>query len=78
MDKTFELTEQVGFQFRAEAFNVFNHAQYGYDPMTATNISAPCWFQSFMNFLAPIGKRYRLFVFPRITARSEWGILLAS
>ena len=32
---------RVAFQFRAEAFNVFNHAQYGYDPNTATSIGAP-------------------------------------
>jgi len=41
LGKDFKFTEQVGFQFRVEGFNVFNHAQYGYDPFTATNISAP-------------------------------------
>jgi hypothetical protein len=39
--KDFKFTERVAFQFRAEAFNLFNHTQYGYDPFTATNISAP-------------------------------------
>jgi hypothetical protein len=39
--KDFNFTERVAFQFRAEAFNVFNHAQYGYDPNTATSIGAP-------------------------------------
>ena len=39
--KDFKFTERVAFQFRAEAFNVFNHAQYGYDPFTATSIGAP-------------------------------------
>jgi len=41
LGKEFRFTERVGFQFRAEAFNVFNHAQYGYDPNTATSIGAP-------------------------------------
>ena len=27
--KHFSLTERVGFEFRAEAFNVFNHTQWG-------------------------------------------------
>jgi outer membrane receptor protein involved in Fe transport len=39
--KDFKFTERVAFQFRAEAFNLFNHAQYGYDPSTATSIGAP-------------------------------------
>jgi hypothetical protein len=39
--KDFKFTERIAFQFRAEAFNVFNHAQYGYDPNTATSINAP-------------------------------------
>jgi hypothetical protein len=39
--KDFRFTERVAFQFRAEAFNAFNHAQYGYDPFTATSIGAP-------------------------------------
>ena len=39
--KDFHLSERVAFQFRAEAFNIFNHAQYGYDPTTATAIGAP-------------------------------------
>jgi hypothetical protein len=39
--KDFKFTERVAFQFRAEAFNLFNHAQYGYDPFTSTSIGAP-------------------------------------
>ncbi len=39
--KDFRFTERVSFQFRAEAFNVFNHAQYGFDPFTSTGIGAP-------------------------------------
>jgi hypothetical protein len=39
--KDFRFTERIAFQFRAEAFNLFNHAQYGYDPFTSTNIGAP-------------------------------------
>jgi hypothetical protein len=39
--KDFKFTERVAFQFRAEAFNLFNHAQYGYDPSTSTSIGAP-------------------------------------
>ncbi len=30
--KTFKFTERVGFQFRVETFNTFNHTQYGIDP----------------------------------------------
>lgn len=41
LDKTFKLTERVGFQFRVEAFNIFNHSQFGFDPFTATGITAP-------------------------------------
>ena len=54
--KDFNFTERVAFQFRAEAFNVFNHAQYGYDPNTGylhrmrrwtttptTQRTARCW-----------------------------------
>jgi hypothetical protein len=39
--KDFKFTERVAFQFRAEAFNVFNHHQYGFDPFTSTGIGAP-------------------------------------
>lgn len=39
--KDFKFTERIAFQFRAEAFNVFNHAQYGFDPVTSTGIGAP-------------------------------------
>ncbi|HZQ94636.1 MAG TPA: TonB-dependent receptor [Candidatus Sulfotelmatobacter sp.] len=33
--KTFQFTERVGFQFRIETFNTFNHTQYGVDPTAA-------------------------------------------
>jgi Carboxypeptidase regulatory-like domain len=39
--KDFKFTERAAFQFRAEAFNVFNHHQYGFDPFTSTGIGAP-------------------------------------
>ncbi len=39
--KDFKFAERMAFQFRVEAFNAFNHAQYGYDPFTATSIGAP-------------------------------------
>ncbi len=39
--KDFKFTERVAFQFRVEGFNVFNHAQYGFDPFTSTGIGAP-------------------------------------
>jgi hypothetical protein len=32
LGKTFQFTERVGFQFRVETFNTFNHTQYGIDP----------------------------------------------
>jgi hypothetical protein len=38
--KNFGITEQVKFQFRIEAFNTFNHAQYGLDPSTTTGIQS--------------------------------------
>jgi outer membrane receptor protein involved in Fe transport len=41
LGKDFKFTEKVLFQFRAEAFNVFNHHQYGFDPFTTTGIGAP-------------------------------------
>ncbi|MBV9341942.1 MAG: TonB-dependent receptor, partial [Acidobacteria bacterium] len=41
LGKDFRFTERVSFQFRAEAFNVFNHHQYGFDPFTTTGIGAP-------------------------------------
>ena len=41
LTKVFRVRRSVRLQFRAEAFNVFNHAQYGYDPNTATSINAP-------------------------------------
>ena len=31
--KMFKFTERVGFQFRVETFNTFNHTQYGIDPI---------------------------------------------
>ncbi len=39
--KDFKFTERVAFQFRAEAFNAFNHHQYGFDPFTSTGIASP-------------------------------------
>jgi hypothetical protein len=39
--KDFKFTERVSFQFRTEAFNVFNHHQYGFDPFTSTGIASP-------------------------------------
>ena len=36
--KNFAMTERASFQFRIEAFNTFNHAQYGLDPSTTTGI----------------------------------------
>jgi hypothetical protein len=41
LGKDFRFTEKVAFQFRVEAFNVFNHAQYGFDPFTSTGIGPP-------------------------------------
>jgi len=41
LGKDFRFTERVLFQFRAEAFNLFNHHQYGFDPFTSTTIGAP-------------------------------------
>jgi len=35
LGKMFQFTERVGFQFRVETFNTFNHTQYGVDPVTA-------------------------------------------
>ncbi len=37
MGKTFQFTERVGFQFRVETFNTFNHTQYGIDPTAAAS-----------------------------------------
>jgi hypothetical protein len=37
LDKTFQFTERVGFQFRVETFNTFNHTQYGIDPTVAAS-----------------------------------------
>jgi hypothetical protein len=39
--KDFKFTERAALQFRAEAFNIFNHHQYGFDPFTSTGIGAP-------------------------------------
>jgi len=36
--RQFKLTEKVTFQFRAEAFNLFNHPNFG---APFTNLSAP-------------------------------------
>ena len=41
LGKDFKFTDRVAFQFRTEAFNVFNHHQYGFDPFTSTGIGAP-------------------------------------
>lgn len=35
LDKMFQFTERVGFQFRIETFNTFNHTQYGLDPSSS-------------------------------------------
>jgi hypothetical protein len=35
LGKMFQFTERVGFQFRLETFNTFNHTQYGVDPTAA-------------------------------------------
>ena len=44
LSKQFAVTERVGATFRAEAFNIFNHAQYG-KPITnwapATSVPNP-------------------------------------
>ena len=41
MFKRTAITERFNLEFRAEAFNVFNHHQYGLDPFTSTGIGAP-------------------------------------
>ncbi len=41
LGKDFKFTERVAFQFRVEGFNVFNHAQYGYDPYRNQHQRAP-------------------------------------
>ncbi|PYT70831.1 MAG: hypothetical protein DMG39_14680, partial [Acidobacteria bacterium] len=41
LGKDFKFSERVTFQFRTEAFNVFNHPQYGFDPFTSTGIGPP-------------------------------------
>ena len=35
LGKIFQFTERVGFQFRVETFNTFNHTQFGIDPTAA-------------------------------------------
>lgn len=40
LGKDFKITERVGFQFRIESFNSFNHAQYGNDPSSTTGIGS--------------------------------------
>ncbi len=35
LGKMFQFTEKIGFQFRLETFNTFNHTQYGVDPTAA-------------------------------------------
>ena len=37
LGKTFQFTERVGFQFRVETFNTFNHTQFGIDPNAAAS-----------------------------------------
>ena len=38
--RTLVLQSKCNFQFRIEAFNTFNHAQYGLDPSTTTGIQS--------------------------------------
>jgi len=40
LGKDFRFTEHTSFQFRLEAFNAFNHTQYGFDPSTSTGIGS--------------------------------------
>jgi len=40
LGKDFRFTERASFQFRLEAFNAFNHTQYGFDPSTSTGIGS--------------------------------------
>jgi Carboxypeptidase regulatory-like domain len=45
LSKTFPVTEQVGVEFRADAFNVFNHANFGLPGTAATaDIDSPSTF----------------------------------
>jgi hypothetical protein len=45
LSKTFPVTEQVGVQFRADAYNLFNHANFGLPGTAATaDIDSPSTF----------------------------------
>jgi hypothetical protein len=45
LSKTFPVTEQVGVQFRADAYNLFNHANFGLPGIAGTaDIDSPSSF----------------------------------
>jgi hypothetical protein len=40
--KTFNFTERVRAQFRGEAFNIFNYAQYNLSPFNSSPLCVTC------------------------------------